>query len=120
MGFNRFGPALAVAAAVVMAAGTASAHARLVSSTPAAHATVAAPRSIALTFSERMVPAFSTFNVVNAAGAKTAVRTTVSHDGRSITGAFARPLAAGGYKVNWTIASNDGHRMTGSYAFTVR
>lgn len=68
MGFNRFGPAFAVAAAVVMAA----------------------------------------------------VSTTVSEDGRSITGALARPLAAGGYTVNWTIASSDGHRMTGSYAFTVR
>ena len=67
MGFNRFVPAFAVAAVVVMAAGAVSAHARLVSSTPAANATVAAPRSIALTYSERMVPAFSTFEVVNAA-----------------------------------------------------
>lgn len=120
MGFNRFVPAFAVAAVVVVAAGAVSAHARLVSSTPAANATVAAPGSISLTFSERMVPAFSTFEVVNAAGAKAAVSTAVSEDGRSITGALARPLAAGGYTVNWTIASNDGHRMTGSYAFTVR
>lgn len=120
MRFNRFVPAFAVAAAVIMTAGAVSAHARLVSSTPAANATVAPPRSIALTFSERMVPAFSTLEVVNAAGAKAAVSATVSEDGRSITGALARPLAAGGYTVNWQIASNDGHRMTGSYAFTVR
>lgn len=120
MGFNHFGAAFAVAAAVVMTAGTASAHARLVSSTPAANATVAAPRSITLTFSERMVPAFSTFDVVNAAGAKTAASMTVSEDGRSITGSLARPLVSGGYTVNWAIASSDGHRMTGSYAFTVR
>jgi len=59
----------------------------------------------------RFVPAFA---------AKAAVSTTVSEDGRSITGALARPLAAGSYSVNWQIASSDGHRMTGSYAFTVR
>lgn len=120
MGFNRCVPAFAVAAAVVMAASAVSAHARLVSSTPAANATVAAPRSIALSFSERMVPTFSTFDVVNAAGAKAVLGTSVSEDGRSITGALARPLAAGGYTVNWRIASSDGHRMTGSYTFTVR
>lgn len=108
------------AAVVVAAPMTVQAHARLVSSTPAAKSTVAAPRVVTLTFSDRVAPAFSSFDVVNAAGAKATVRTHVSQDGKTITGTLARPLTAGAYVVNWRIASTDGHRMTGSYDFTVR
>lgn len=109
----------AVVAAIALA-GPAWAHARLVSSNPARDATVSSPSTIRLTFSERMVPAFSSFEVVSAAGSEQAVRTAVSEDGRTLTGTPARPLAAGDYTVTWTIASSDGHRMTGSYGFTVR
>lgn len=113
-------PFIAVAAAVAFAAGPAAAHARLVGATPAPDSTVAATRSISLTFSERAVPAFSGFDVLNAAGEKVAVETSVAEDGKTLTGSLARPLSAGVYRINWHIASSDGHRMTGSYAFTVR
>ncbi|MDP3800766.1 copper homeostasis periplasmic binding protein CopC [Brevundimonas sp.] len=118
----RFNPAplIAVAAVMTFAAGPAAAHARLVSATPAPNSTVAATRSLSLTFSERTVAAFSGFDVVNAAGEKIAVRTSVAEDGRTLTGTLARPLAAGAYRVDWRIASGDGHRMTGSYTFSVR
>lgn len=119
---RRFNPApfVAVAAAAALAAGPAAAHARLVSATPAPDSTVAATRTITLTFSERMAPAFSGFDVVDAAGGKVSLRTSVSDDGKTLTGALARPLAAGAYRVEWRIASSDGHRMTGSYTFAVR
>lgn len=113
-------PFLAASAVVLMAAAPAAAHASLVSATPAEKSTATAPRVVTLTFSDRVAPAFSGFDVVNAAGAKVAIRTQVSQDGRTITGALARPLPAGGYVVNWRIASTDGHRMTGSYDFVVR
>ncbi|MCH4268550.1 MAG: copper homeostasis periplasmic binding protein CopC [Brevundimonas sp.] len=116
-------PSLAAAvalASVVLPPIAAQAHARLVSATPAAKSTVASPRTVTLTFSERVAPAFSSFDVVNAAGTKATIRTEVSQDGKTITGALARPLAAGAYVVNWRIASVDGHRMTGSYDFVVR
>lgn len=116
-------PFIAVAGAATLAAftaGPAAAHARLVSATPAPNATVAAPRTLSLTFSERTVAAFSGFDVVNAAGEKVAVRTSVGEDGKTLMGTLARPLAAGAYRVDWRIASSDGHRMTGSYSFTVR
>lgn len=112
-----------VTAAAVMAAGAptaALAHARLVSSAPVRDAVVASPATIRLTFSERMVAAFSSFEVVNAAGATQPVRVVVSDDGLTLTGTPSRRLAAGAHSVNWAIASNDGHRMTGSYRFTVR
>lgn len=113
-------PLIAVAAAVALAAGPAMAHARLVSATPAPDSTVAAPRTINLTFSDRTVAAFSGFDVVTAAGEKVAVQTSVAEDGKTLTGTMARPLAAGAYRVEWRIASSDGHRMAGSYAFSVR
>ncbi len=119
---RHFNPApfIAVAAVVAFAAGPAAAHARLVSATPAPNSTVAATRSLTLTFSERTVPAFSGFDVVNAAGDKVAVRTSVAEDGKTLTGTLTRPLAAGAYRIDWRIASSDGHRMTGSYTFSVR
>lgn len=112
-------PYIAIVAAVTLAAGPAAAHARLVSATPAPNSTVAATRTLSLTFSERTVPAFSGFDVVNAAGEKVAIRTSVAEDGKTLNGTLARPLAAGSYRVDWRIASSDGHRMTGSYTFTV-
>ncbi|WP_066625539.1 copper homeostasis periplasmic binding protein CopC [Brevundimonas vesicularis] len=107
-------------AALSLFASQADAHARLVSATPAAGSTVSAPRTITLTFSERMVPAFSGFDVVNAAGATIPVRTQVSDDGKTVSGAPARALPAGAYTVNWRVASPDGHRMTGTTNFVVR
>ncbi len=119
---RHFNPApfIAVAAVVAFAAGPAAALARLVSGTPAPNATVSSTRTLSLTFSERTVPAFSGFDVVNTAGEKVAVRTSVARDGKTLNGRLARRLAAGSYRVDWRIASSDGHRMTGSYAFTVR
>ena len=118
---RNFNPApfIAVAAVVAFAAGPAAAHARLVSATPAPNATVAATRTLSLTFSERMAPAFSGFDVVNAAGEKVAIETSVAEDGKTLTGTLPRVLAAGAYRIDWRIASSDGHRMTGSYTFTV-
>ncbi|WP_298747635.1 copper homeostasis periplasmic binding protein CopC [uncultured Brevundimonas sp.] len=112
--------AAAVIVAVSAPAAAVFAHARLVRSTPAAGAVVASPGVVALTFSERMVPAFSGFDLVDASGREAAVRTTVSEDGKTLSGRLSRPLAAGAWTVNWRIASGDGHRMTGSYGFTVR
>lgn len=119
---RNFNPApfIGVAAVVAFAAGPATAHARLVSATPAPNSTVAATRTLSLTFSERTFAAFSGLDVINAAGDKVAVRTTVAEDGKTLTGTLTRPLAAGAYRVHWRIASSDGHRMTGSYTFTVR
>ncbi len=119
---RHFNPApfIVAAAVVAFAAGPAAAHARLVSATPAPNATVASARTLSLTFSERTVPAFSGFDVVNAAGEKVALETSVAEDGKTLTGTLSRALASGAYRVDWRIASSDGHRMTGSYTFTVR
>jgi methionine-rich copper-binding protein CopC len=76
------------AAAAMLAAGAASAHAHLVKSTPAANATVGSPKTISLTFNEKLTPAFSKFELVMPAMNAMAVpvKTVVSKDGKSIVG----------------------------------
>lgn len=116
--------ALAAAGALALAcAGQAFAHAELVSTNPASGATVAAPRSISLTFDDPLVGQFSAFEVVMAMGDHTMdmpVKVSLSRDKKTLTGALSAPLKAGDYTVNWHVASDDGHREIGSFAFKVR
>ncbi len=120
MSTHKFLSLIGAAGALLLVATQADAHARVIASTPAASATVGSTQAITVTFSDRVAPAFSGLDVVTAAGAKIAVTSSVSDDGKTISGRTARPLAAGAYTVNWRAASNDGHRMTGNFAFTVR
>ena len=118
---SRFSPLPLISAAVVVVAATqALAHAGLASATPAPNSTVAPTRTVSLTFTGRIVPTFSAFDVVDAAGRKAEVRIAPAEDGKTMTGTLSRPLAPGVHRVDWRIASSDGHRMTGSYTFTVR
>jgi len=113
---------MALGAAVALAAaGPALAHTHLVQSDPAAGATVkAAPKAITLTFSERLVPTFSTFELTMPDHRmKVPVKTAVSRDGKQIVGTLEKPLTAGSYKIEWTAAGSDGHKMTGEVAFKV-
>lgn len=113
--------ASAALSACALAAGPASAHARLVTSDPAANATVAAPKAIRLTFNEKLAPAFSTFDLAMADGMKAPVKISVSQDRKTMTGVPKGRLMAGAYKVTWRAASaDDGHRMDGAFTFTVK
>lgn len=110
------------ATAALVATSPAWAHAKLVSSNPAANATLAAaPKTITLTFNEKLVPAFSKFDVTmpEHGGMKVAVKTAVSSDGKTITGTPQAVLGKGAYKIVWTAASVDGHKMNGEVAFKV-
>src|SRR5437879_2936309 len=111
----------ALAAAALIFAGEASAHAALVKSNPAANATVAAPKSISLTFNEELAPAFSGFDLSMGDGMKMKLKTKVSKDKKTITGVPTGPMMAGAYKLSWHAAAvDDGHKTTGALAFTVR
>lgn len=111
---------LVAAAAVVISASPASAHARLVSATPASGAVVSAPGAVSLTFNERFAAPFSSVAVKDGQGRAVALKQEVSQDGKTLSGSFARPLTTGVYEVRWAIAAADGHRMTGSHSFTVQ
>lgn len=120
---HRFSALAALAGtAALVAVSPAWAHAHLVSSNPAANATLtAAPQTITLTFSEKLVPAFSKFELTmpEHGGMKVAVKTAVSSDGKTITGSPQAALGKGAYKIVWTAASADGHKMNGEVAFKV-
>lgn len=119
---TMFGLASLIGSAALLVTSPASAHVRLVSSIPAANARVtASPTTVTLTFSGKVAPTFSKFELVmpEHGGMKAAVKTQVSKDGKSIVGAVSAPLAKGRYKIAWTVASADGHKMNGEVPFTV-
>ena len=116
---------LTVAAAIV--ATPALAEPTLVSATPAADATVAAPDRIDLRFSERIMPRMSIATVamtgmggmahapMPVAGTKASVTPT----GNGLTVTMPRPLTPGTYRIEWHVTSGTGDHAMGSYAFTV-
>ena len=120
---NRlFSLAALAGASALLATSPAWAHAHLVSSNPAANATVtAAPKAITLTFSEKLVPAFSKFELTmpEMSDMKMGVKTALSADGKSIVGTPSAALPKGTYKIVWTAASADGHKMNGEVSFRV-
>ena len=104
--------------ALLMAAGQASAHAHLLNSAPVAGATAAAPKQLALSFSEKLEPKFSGLELTKADGAKVDVSTAVTD--KAMTATPKAPLAAGAYKVMWHAVATDGHKTNGDYGFTVK
>ncbi|MDZ4370115.1 MAG: copper homeostasis periplasmic binding protein CopC [Phenylobacterium sp.] len=112
--------AAAMSGAALLTAAQAAAHTKLVTSNPIANAVVAAPKVITLTFSEKVAPAFSGFDLTMVEhNMKIPVKTTVSKDGKTVTGTPQGAFMKGSYKINWHAASGDGHRMTGEVAFKV-
>src|SRR5205814_8138143 len=115
MRLSRIAPIIAAAAAA--AASPAWAHAHLVKSNPAVNAVAASPRQLSLTFSERLVPAFSRLELVMAMGGHSMaipIKTAVAADGRTLVGTPQGGLMKGAYLITWTAATSDGHRMAGS------
>ena len=105
--------------ASMLAAGSACAHAHLVSSMPADGATLsAAPNSIAITLTEAIEPAFSHLKLATASSEPVAL-TNETADGKALSAKPATPLPAGTYQVEWQVLSVDGHKTSGIFGFTV-
>lgn len=105
--------------ALLLGAGPASAHTRLVQSDPADGTSVATPPArVSLTFNETMQPGFSTVTLVGPDGAQYQSG-DVTVDGSTVAVA-AKPLGpAGRYEIGYRVISDDGHPVTGSVAFTL-
>lgn len=122
---------LAVPAALLALAGAtaASAHARLVSTTPAANSGVGGTNRVALTFSERLLVPMSGGDVVMTGHPGTphhapmkiaGFKRSIARDGKTLELVAARPLAKGNYQVRWHAVTADTHRIAGAFAFQVR
>lgn len=118
--------ALAALAAVPSAA---NAHAQLVTSSPAANATIARTNSIRLTFNEKVVARFSGAELVmtgmtgmanHAPMTMDGFKPKWSDDGKTLILANPKPLSAGSYTVNWYAAGADTHRRNGSFSFSAK
>lgn len=105
---------------VVLGAGPASAHDVLVSSDPAADASVSGDLDrVTLTLSEPPLSGLQSgivISVTDADGTEHA-RGDVSTDGNTI-GTAVDLTDAGSYQVRWRSVSVDGHPISGEYAFT--
>ncbi len=114
---------LALALSIILAPlAAAQAHAKLMSSKPAAGATISAPSVIDLGFSEPISEKLSGAEVTDAAGAKAPASAMLEpKDPKGLMVMVAHPLKPGAYTVAWhAVASDDGHRTQGTFSFTVR
>ncbi len=97
------------------------AHAGLVESTPAKDAIVAAPRTIKLTFSEKISPTLSGFRLAMGDGMVVKTVNKLSADGMTLTATPTDPFMAGKWTLSWhAVSTDDGHRTEGSFSFTVK
>jgi hypothetical protein len=102
-----------------VAALPASAHSRLLSSSPADGATVpTSPTELVLTFNEDINPQFVTVRVTDGEGGDV-VGAEAAVDGPRVTVPVAEPIAAGSYKITYRVVSADSHPISGSSTFTV-
>lgn len=94
-------------------------HAFLQRAVPGAGVTIAAPpKRIALSFTEKLEPAFSGIGVTDSSGHD--VKAGAVQIGGNAMVAPIRPLAPGTYRVSWHAVSVDTHRTEGAYNFTVK
>ena len=97
------------------------AHARLVQSSPASDAAISAPRVIRLTFSEKIVPAFSGLRLSMGDGMTVSTSTSLSDDGKTLIGRPTSPFMAGKWTLSWhATAADDGHKTEGTFSFTIK
>ncbi|MCQ4085301.1 copper resistance CopC/CopD family protein [Saccharibacillus sp. JS10] len=117
---------LPILAAVILATGLmpslASAHATLVSSTPADQTSMAKmPETIQLTFNETIQGEFLSIEITNTAGKKMPVgqATVQQNDERIVTSAVEGDFPDGIYTLNWRVVSADGHPIRGTIRFGI-
>jgi copper transport protein len=115
---------LATAAVVVGGAlpGSASAHAYLVRTVPAASVVLSSPpRTVQLTYDEAVEPSFAIISVTDAAGQQETTgpvhRSPADPD--TLVVPLRRNLPEGWYLIFWRVISVDGHPVSGAFTFAV-
>jgi len=104
------------------------AHVKLAASSPTEGAKAKAPKTVTLTFSEKVNPAKATAAIVMTAmpgmpnHGEMPIRNFIaswSSDGKTLTLTLKKPLPTGSYDVRWQAAAADGHAMSGTVTFDV-
>ena len=113
---------IAAIALTMSTPGSASAHGRLKSSTPAAGAHLASvPAQVRLDFSEAPELTFTMIQLQTVDGRAIALTAPAyaTDSRRSIVARVAEAMVAGTYVVRWQIAGDDGHPVRGQFDFVV-
>ena len=106
---------------VLLMTSDADAHAFLLKSDPSVGATVAAPQTLRLEFTEAVELAFSGIDVANGSGGAIPVQNVrLDANDRKVLLADVPQLSAGAYRVKWHVVSVDTHRTEGDFAFRVK
>ena len=101
-------------------AGPASAHARFVSISPAAGATLTTPPTkVSVTFDDTVTSGLSVVTVTGPTGAHVMQGKAVEA-GSVVSQSLIADLPGGTYQVLWKIVSDDGHPVSGRSTFTVQ
>jgi methionine-rich copper-binding protein CopC len=110
------------AALSALIVGQAAAHARLITGSPKAGTTVAAPKELALTYSESLDLSGCSLKVAGPGGTAVATGPLAldPKNKRLVHAPLSGKLAAGAYKVHWTMKTEDGHTTDGDFGFTVK
>ena len=126
---RTYGITFALAVLALATPQIAFAHTELVSSTPAANATVASPTKIVLRFEEPIVGSTARAQIAMTSmpgmadhkpAPVTGFSSQMSKDQKSMTLLLKRALGKGTYKVTWSATGDDTHRVTGNFNFTVK
>ena len=113
--------ALAVLAMGALA-GSANAHPKLKSASPAADvSSKVSPKEIKLNFSEGVIAKFSGLELKDEAGKTITTGAPMNDPGdrKQLVVPLPAPLTAGRYTVTWHAVSEDTHRVKGEYSFEV-
>jgi methionine-rich copper-binding protein CopC len=120
MGIVQVVVAGALALTALVYGGEAAAHASLVAATPAVDGIAAAPRDVAIVFSERLEAAFSAVEVRSAGGERVdAGDVHVDTGDPKCLRVSLPPLPDGVYRVIWKAVSVDLHATSGVFTFHI-
>ncbi len=114
----------ALGAVAVSLAGitVAAAHAHLQKAEPPIDAVIqTAPGEVRLWFTQKLEPAFSHVQVVDAQGGRVDLGDSqIDAPDATVMHVSLKPLGAGAYKVTWRATSVDTHVTEGAHTFTVK
>jgi len=122
MSRNMIAKAALAVLAMAALAGSAEAHPKLKSASPAADgSSKVSPKEIRLNFSEGVIAKFSGLELKDEAGKTIATGAPANDPGdrKQLVVPLPAPLTAGRYKVTWHAVSEDTHRVKGEYSFGV-
>lgn len=112
--------ALLAALAVLATPALLFAHAHLVRSSPAEHASLTSvPTSLALWFSEKPEIKFTAVQLTDSSGAAVALGAVAAAESNGITVPIAGAMKPGRYMVAWRTAASDGHATSGKFDFSI-